>query len=138
MKNTFKVLGIAAFVAVVGFLFASCDSTGGDGGSKEVIATVNQYDANGKLTIYSEWEYSSDGRNIKQSYYWPNGVLTSYNVPEYDANGRMVKSSNYYPDGVLSSNSVYEYDANGRRVKSSNYSPNGVLIGYSVYIYKSL
>jgi len=144
MKNTFKILSIATFVAAVGFLFASCDSngnssTGGGSGSKEVLATINTYDSNGNLTWYTEHEYGSNGRLTKRSSYGADGVLNYYQVnDEYDAKGREKKISSYGANGVLNVYIMLEYDANGRPAKSSNYSANGVLSDYSVYIYRSL
>jgi hypothetical protein len=44
MKNTFKVLGIIALVAVIGFSFVSCDPDGGNTSGADVIgATLRLY-----------------------------------------------------------------------------------------------
>jgi hypothetical protein len=45
MKNTIKLLGIIAIVAVIGFSFTACDDGNGGGGNQDVMgATLRLYD----------------------------------------------------------------------------------------------
>ena len=48
MKNTIKFLGVISLMLVIGFSFVSCNSGGGDGGTKPSY-TIE--DTNGRLTI---------------------------------------------------------------------------------------
>jgi len=42
MKNTFKILGIIAFIAVIGFSIVGCASFGGGGGSSSGSSSSNE------------------------------------------------------------------------------------------------
>jgi len=56
MKNVFKVLGIIALVAVIGFSMVSCgdDSGGGSGGTLKI--TNENSDPIKKVTVYTSYE----------------------------------------------------------------------------------
>jgi len=43
MKNTIKVLGVIAIVAVIGFSFAACSSDDSGGGDGATVKVVNNY-----------------------------------------------------------------------------------------------
>jgi len=52
MKNLYKLIGIIALIAVIGFSFAACDSGGGGGGSsKTPQGTPSTPGGGGKLTV---------------------------------------------------------------------------------------
>jgi len=144
MKNTFKVLGIIAVIAVIGFSMTACgdDDSGGGGGNvntQKVITEIG-YDANGILEWYHEYKkYDSKGNLTKVRdyyYYTENWIIENYYEYEYDSKGNKTKES-FYSDGVLKSYDVYEYDSNGNQTKRSRYRADGVLDSYDVYEYDS-
>jgi hypothetical protein len=66
MKNTIKFLGIIAFVAVIGILFAACDDIGGDGsgGSSGSKGSIRVYAP--KATAITQVSIiNSSGKHVK-------------------------------------------------------------------------
>mgnify|MGYP006988835408 CR=1 FL=1 len=67
-----------------------------------------KYDANGKIIEWTEYEYDSSGKKIKES-----NVADFYDIPiheyEYDDNGNQIKEKAYGKDGTLDAYTVYEY-----------------------------
>ena len=59
MKNTFKLLGIIAFVAVIGFLMAACDDDGGGSGGGG--------GGTSSLSIEGVWKHQGNFREITVS-----------------------------------------------------------------------
>lgn len=59
------------------------------------------YDADGNMIFYTEYEYNSDGNEIKSFSYTPDGQMGSYSECEYDEEGSLLKTSIYRADGTL-------------------------------------
>jgi len=97
--------------------------------SKEVLTRGYAYNANGELSGYDEYEYDSNGNQIK-SHYEVNGDLSGYDKHEYDSNGNQTKHSIYNANGELYSYWEFENDSNGNWTKQSRYNANGELTDY--------
>lgn len=76
-----------------------------------------------KVTDYSDFEYSNDGKLSKKlNYYLNNGnaLLTTYQTYEY-VKGLVSKLSVFNPDNQLIQFNVFEYDSIGNVSKSNQY-----------------
>jgi len=65
MKNTFKLLGIIALLAVIGLSMAACDSDGGAGGNNSGPKTIKIVDVPsswaGSIGVYIFSEFKTSG-----------------------------------------------------------------------------
>jgi len=95
----------------------------GNGGNYDVIVSQHNYDANGNLSGYTEYEYDSNGKSTKNIQYGANGNLSGYTEYEYDSNENTTKRKNYDANGNLSSEYKYD-DSNWNLTKSTSF-PNG-------------
>jgi hypothetical protein len=84
MKNTIKLFGIIAFVAIIGFSFVACDN-GGGGGTDPIngtwVSTNNQFKivaANGSFKEYDV----SDNKEIMRGTYTYSGSNATATITE--------------------------------------------------------
>jgi len=132
MKNVFKVLGIIAIVAVIGFSMVSCgdDGVGGGGGEKfpapkgKLTVTGIPSEYNGKFAYVGQFKVNDPPYDnlvggakmaVKGSsiYYTPVAI-----------SGGKVEIPLYIAKGELYGNKFEAYDGNGR-IYSSASSPMG-------------
>jgi len=101
MKNTIKVLGIIAFVAVIGFSMVSC---GGGGGGDYDFNPDNLFVgiwSDGELTVKctdTKWSASVPGAGSWKGSYSPNGDTASFIEDD---------GSNFGVATITSENSMY-------------------------------
>ena len=111
MKNVFKLFGIIALVAVIGFSMAACDNDNGGGNSNPLIGTWSYFDQ-GQIvesitltaTTY-EWKDVSYGglatyeKGTYTGVTGNNGTLTFSPTQKRDNTGNLVNVSgaNAYP-----------------------------------------
>jgi len=141
MKNLFKVFGLIALVAIIGFSMAACDTGGDDGGgtkggltaptgltatpysSSSIILTWNAVAGATGYNVYNGTSPSALGgpgsvtTNYATNYNLPANTTVYYQIAAYNANGEGPRSS------VVSATTL----------SANNYSLNGVW-DYSGYL----
>ncbi|MCL1930723.1 MAG: hypothetical protein FWF55_02830 [Treponema sp.] len=82
-----RVLTLRKIFLIFGFALVvfGCDTDNAQlpNANKEVLAAIYSYSANGELSGYYEYEYDSNGNQMKYSDYNANGELHSYSVCFY-------------------------------------------------------
>ena len=81
----------------------------------------------GKITQIFSFEYDNNGNKIKLNNNEADGNLLGYNVYEYDSNGKLSKDSFYENKNdnlKVTDYSLYEYDDNGNIIKKSRNTDN--------------
>ncbi len=94
----------------------------GDNGFWRRTESILIDDDGNKYTVYNA-SYDTDGKFIKETYYYSDGTLKS--LREYDSKGYLKKESYNYTDGRLWYIKEYEYDAKGYLIKETSYNPEG-------------
>ena len=84
-----------------------------------------QYDADGSVTGYSEYEVDGNGNTVRMTVYEADGSLECWVDSEYDANNNIVRGRQYEPDGTLLC--VMDYDSQGNVSRMTNYKPDGTV-----------
>jgi hypothetical protein len=69
MKKTFRVFGIIAIIAVIGFSMAACSDD--SGGSNSLVGTwyYSQSGANSRISSNVAYEFKSNGDLVVENYY---------------------------------------------------------------------
>ncbi|MFI3202385.1 MAG: zinc-ribbon domain-containing protein, partial [Eubacteriales bacterium] len=94
-------------------------------GLEALLTKVISYEEDGSISWWYEYEYDSNGNEVKYIYYEEDGSISMWNEGEYDSNGNCVKYTSYREDGSISRWSEREYDSNGNCVKSIDYREDG-------------
>ncbi len=90
----------------------------------------------GMLCAQEVWEYNTEGKLMKKSYFDGTGVLTDEDEYTYDDAGNCVQTVNYsYLDDQLFGSIVY--DAQDLLVRENVYDENGDVDWYIVYEYEN-
>lgn len=103
------------------------------------LIKVNNYNANlnsptGFINLKStSYEYSPDGKKIKEKIEYPLGGISEYSDFEY-ANGLLSKTSKY-SGNKLESYTVYEYDKSNKVIKDLFYAYDGQCLTYTIHNY---
>jgi hypothetical protein len=82
------------------------------------------------------FEYSSDGKKIKEKKEYPLAGISEYTDFEY-TNGLLSKVSKY-SHNILDSYMVYEYDKSNRVIKELSYTSDGKCLAYTIHTYKGV
>jgi len=73
MKNTIKVLGVIALLAIIGFSMAACDDGGGGGGPGTITLSGSYYMGNDYISFSSK---DNKFTAFKRSYGYQYGTYT--------------------------------------------------------------
>ena len=79
------------------------------------------------------YEYSSDGKKIRESVENMNGMISAYSVYEYDHN--LLARIKKYSNNILESYVVNQYNRSGRLEKESLFAVDGQCLNYTVHTY---
>lgn len=79
------------------------------------------------------YEYSGDGKKIRESVENMNGIISAYTVYEYDHN--LLARIKKYSNNVLESYIVNQYGRSGRLEKESLFAADGQCLNYTVHSY---
>ena len=82
-----------------------------------------------------EWEYDSDGRQIKYFHYYKNGKIKLGSEYEYDLYGNKIKEISYEAGGKIKETREWEYDSYGNVTKYTILKPDGSIDSWTDYIY---
>ena len=102
--------------------------------TKKRLIKETEYDADGTIRNWKEYEYNSNGNIIKYTSYNADGTISYRSESEYDANGNKIKSTSYMSGG-MSSWFEYEYDSNGKCIKVIIYNADGTIRSWFEYEY---
>lgn len=89
---------------------------------------------NGSLYNQTTFEYNSADKLIKKTRLNAAGKVDYFYTYEYDSQGRLTKSSYYYNDQVVNYTS-YIYDSQGNKSKEEYYNNENSLMGYKEWEY---
>lgn len=78
-----------------------------------------------------EYEYDSDGKQIKGTKFNADGIIESYGVMEYDSGGNLTKDTLYNADG--STIEVHDFDSKGNHMKTTGYDSTGNVDYYDIF-----
>ena len=101
--------------------------------SSQQIRRMDEFDANGKLTAYTIYEYDFLGRKTGWRNY-ESSALTKYIEVTFDENDLPVRNDFYSPDGTLDQYQTMEYDDRGLETRRDVY-VGGEHMGYYVTYY---
>jgi hypothetical protein len=103
------------------------------------LIKINNYNANlnsptGFINLKNKsFDYSSDGKKIKETIEYPLGGISEYSYFEYK-NGLLSKT-NKYSGNKLESYTEYEYDKSDRVIKELFYAHDGQCLTYTIHTY---
>jgi hypothetical protein len=90
------------------------------------IDTQSDFDSSDGLQSSVRWQYNSQGRMTKVSFFHPDGTPNGYNAFTYDTEGFETAEKFYNSADVLNYASIYEYDGTtGNRTKTTFYTYSG-------------
>jgi hypothetical protein len=89
---------------------------------------------NGNLYNQTTFEYNSANKLTKKTRLNAAGKVEYFYTYEYDSQGRLAKSSYYYNDQVVNYTS-YIYDSQGNKTKEEYYNNENSLMGYKEWEY---
>lgn len=92
-----------------------------------------QYDRNGDVIAYTEYEF--DGENVIGAKSYQYGSLSSYWEYSYNDGGKLSEVRFYNYKGELNAKEEHIYDASGRQTKVNSYNSDGKLYGYTESLY---
>ena len=72
--------------------------------------------------------YSEHGGMTSKYNYDTEGVLTHYFEYDNNENGKVIRMTKYSPDGVMMEYSLFKYDKNGNQTEVKTYTPDGKLV----------
>jgi len=98
MKNTFRILGIAAFVALIGFTMAACGDGGGGGGGNPVVPSGPNATS---LSISPRYETIKLGETLK-----PTVTIRPSDAPIINWRSNDTDVATVGSDGTISSKSI--------------------------------
>lgn len=125
---------------LLGLMLLGCGSSvGGRSNSekreKKVIDTAIKYNADGKFTENTVYEYDNNWNNTKNSSYSPDGKIIGLQTMEYDSNNKLIKSIKSNGFDIISE-SVFEYNTNWQNTKinintNGKFTPSGYVEKYT-------
>ena len=107
--------------------------------NSNLIREVFYYNA--EIISAMEYRYDNAGRMIQKFHgNAPSDNTDHYNTRntyEYSDNGRLIRQKEYYGTSTIISDIGYEYDENGCVAKEIHYNPDGTVAGVAVYEYQA-
>jgi phosphoribosylformylglycinamidine (FGAM) synthase-like amidotransferase family enzyme len=118
MKNVFKVLGIIAIVAVIGFTMAACDNNPGGGGGDVTFNVTNNYTSKA-VSVKIESNASADADTTKEISIDGNGGTGSFKVKltKIITGDYMGQLTFTFEDGSEKGNNSSSYSFDGSKSK---------------------
>ena len=94
-----------------------------DSDGNEIKATSCAYD--GSIFDWMEYGYDNVGNMTKEVWYNENGDIIDWDEYEYDDVGNKIKEISYNEDGSISDWQELEYDSAGNKIKIISYNEDG-------------